>query len=181
MAGVVGWWDESSEPEVSDALDALVAASSPDAQDVDKPGDGDKSPFHDIDESVLIALKTSGQDKHLEELAKAPITKEKVEQAKSYVLVGGGNSSNASTYTGTIMFTPLENATSTYTLDYVNLTGQAHRRFQEYEKAFKSVDAALQQLLPKVLGLPSKEYKGLKKETELLARIMEEAKKQGLI
>jgi len=162
VAGVVGWWDETSEPEVSDALDELVRAGLSDQEEV-LPTEVDKPVDEPITKEDVSNLK------------------EKVEAQKRYVLVGGGNSSSSYTTTGTIMFSPLESTTATYTLDYVNLTGQAHRKFQEYEKALKKVDAALQQLIPKVMGLPSKEYKGLRKDLELVAKVMEEAKKQGLI
>lgn len=173
MAGVVGWWDETSEPEVSDALDELIAAG---AQDVDKAGDGDKSPFHDLDEKVLSQLKEGGVTQHQKDLEDVePVKNSQVTQAMQKVM-----STPWMGTTGTITLTGISPNTTTYHLDYVNLTGQAHRRFQEYQAAFEKVTAALDQLTPKLLGLPSKEYKGIKKDLELVARIMVEAQEKGL-
>jgi hypothetical protein len=150
MGGVVGWWDESSDPEISDALDELAG---------------------------------QGADEHGEEEVAEQVNKV---VAGDKVLVAPAGTSPLQLVTGTggwISMGTLTGATNstTLTLDYINLPNSTYRRYLEYQEAFVAVDKALQELTPKVMGLPSKEYKGLKKELELVAKVMSDAKKRGLI
>ena len=144
MGGVVGWWDEPSDPEVSDALDELAG------QGADEHGE------EEVAEQVKISLAPVG--------TKAPT----YTKASGWVTLGG-----TINVAGT-------NST-TMVLDYVNITGDAYKRFVAYQEAFEAVDKALQELVPRVMGLPSKEYKGLKKELELVSKVMSDAKAKGLI
>jgi len=196
MAGVVGWWDE----DPGDRMDELMGMTGEEAaqaveKSVEETYTGDKSPFHDLDEQVLSQLKEGGAEQHLKDLDAVeaePLTKEKLQSAalKIFASPSGNTSTSTATkfeviptagsYTGMLTVTGANTEPITYHLDYVNLTGQAHRKFQEYQKAFEKVTAALDQLTPKLLGLPSKEYKGIKKELELIARVMVEAQEKGL-
>ena len=150
MGGVVGWWDEPSDPEDSDALDELAGQ-----------GLGEKSPFKDdkleeAEPEVKISLAPVG-------------TKASTYTKASGWVTLGGTINVASTNSTTMV------------LDYVNLTRDAHHRLLAYEQAFKAVNAALELLVPKVMGLPSKEYKTVKPQLELVAKVMSDAKKRGLI
>jgi len=144
MGGVVGWWDEPSDPEVSDALDELAG------QGVDEHGE------EEVADQVKISLAPAG--------TKAPT----YTKASGWVTLGG--TINVASTNSTTMV-----------LDYVNLTRDAHHRLLAYEQAFKAVNAALELLVPKVMGLPSKEYKTVKPQLELVAKVMSDAKKRGLI
>ena len=159
MGGVVGWWDEPSDPEVSDALDELAGQ-----------GLGEKSPFKD-DKLPELAAR---MEKHVEadqvKISLAPVgTKAPTYTKASGWVTLGGTINVASTNSTTMV------------LDYVNLTRDAHHRLLAYEQAFKAVNAALELLVPKVMGLPSKEYKTVKPQLELVAKVMADAKKKGLI
>lgn len=165
MGGVHGWWDE-------------------DAQPVD--GAGDKSPFHEIDEQVLARLQESGAVQHLEELSKVepePATKEKVEQLQAKVSSQTGVQTLVGISPMTLYGTSntVSGNTTTWAMDYVNLTGQDFKRLNAQADTLKKVNGAIEDLTVQLLSLPMKEYDTIKAQLEVVARIMGVAKDQGLL
>lgn len=164
MAGVHGWFDE-------------------DTQGVDEPVEtkGDKNPFAE-DESAVSAVREAQQAVHAvitkkvqEAMLDAPVPASMV-VTKEKVLSAANTISTASTYTGTYTLIP-----QLYNAAKVNLTGEQYHKLQATEQAFKKLAAAVDLLIPALMGLPTKEYKTVKSQLLLVTEVMQEANKKGLI
>jgi len=170
MAGVVGWWDE----DPGQAMDELAGMGGGEAARTIEKSMGDKNPFAEPDPVGYV-----------EPLAKKDA--EKIVHAGSVPAVMGTKTPTATKENGWVKLGGMINLnginanSTTLTLDYVNITGSEYRRLKETEQAFKNLKVTADTLIKALMGLPSKEYRGIKDQLGDVAMVIKEAKNQGLI